>query len=114
VITVGTPSTFALSLKKYVDSVDAQPGAPVTKNVGDIFNYVIRVTNNGPASVSGTTTVVDTLPTGVTQSGTVSASPWNCSVSGQTVTCTVTAAIASGANFPDITIPVKINTSVTA
>jgi Domain of unknown function DUF11 len=59
-----TPAStvFALSLKKYVDNDDAQPGMPVYKNMGDTFNYRIRVTNNGPAPTSGVTTVTDSLP----------------------------------------------------
>jgi Domain of unknown function DUF11 len=66
------------------------------------------VTNNGPDAVTGETVVTDTLPTGVALRGTPSGSPWVCSVSGVTVTCRVTAVIAAGQNFPDITIPVEL------
>jgi hypothetical protein len=45
--------------------------------------------------------------------GTVSANPWNCSVVGQTITCTVSAAIAANTNFPDITVPVKVASGAT-
>ena len=40
------PMNFAVSVKKYVDTVDAQDAATaVVKNVGDTFNYIIRARN---------------------------------------------------------------------
>ena len=103
-----TSSGFALSLKKYVNNADAQPGTPVVMQTNDGFNYIIRVTNNGPIATSGLTAVTDTLPVGVVQSGTVSAGSWACISTGATISCTVSAAIAANANFPDIIIPVRV------
>jgi uncharacterized repeat protein (TIGR01451 family) len=102
--------SFSLSLKKYINSsgVDAQPGSEVNMVPGTVFNYIIRVTNDGPDAVTGETVVKDTLPAGVAIKGIPSGSPWVCNVSGVTVTCSVTAAIAAGQNFPDITIPVEL------
>ncbi len=63
---VPTNNTFDLSLKKYIDTVDvvgdAQTAPGVAKNTNNPLNYIIRVTNNGPASTSNTTTVTDTFP----------------------------------------------------
>ena len=78
---------------------------------GDNGTYTLTVTNNGPASTSGTTTTVtDTLPAGETfVSGT--GTGWNaCTAAGQNVTCTSTAAIASGSSFNPITLTVAIAT----
>jgi len=77
---------------------------------GDNGTYTLTVTNNGPATTSGTTKVTDTLPAGETfVSGT--GTGWTCSAVGQAVTCTTTAAIANGANFNPITLTVAIATS---
>jgi uncharacterized repeat protein (TIGR01451 family) len=61
---------------------------PATVNAGQPLSYTIKVGNNGPDSVSGTITVVNTLPAGVTgASG--SGVNWTCgAVSGGTITCT--------------------------
>ena len=57
--------------------------------------YVLTVTNVGNAVTSGTTKVVDTLPTGVSAVNTTS-NGWVCTMSGQAVTCETTAALAVG------------------
>lgn len=78
---------------------------------GDNASYTLSVTNNGPTSTSGTTTTVtDTLPAGETfVSGT--GTGWNaCTAAGQNVTCTSTAAVASGSSFNPITLTVAIAT----
>lgn len=55
---------FDLAIKKYVDSIsqDAQPGTPVSVSTNQLVNYIIRVSNLGPATATGTTTVRDILP----------------------------------------------------
>src|SRR5205807_4951948 len=63
-------------------------------HVGASFNqgqqgaqYTLTVTNGGSAPSSGTITVTDTLPSGLTfASG--SGTGWSCSANGQLVTCT--------------------------
>jgi uncharacterized repeat protein (TIGR01451 family) len=111
VIRVGVaPTGFDLSLKKYIGtgSVDAQPTSPVSVNTGDRISYLIRVTNSGPQSSSGVTTVQDILPVGVTASGSASGSGWTCSYSGATLTCTSTQVVPSGGTYSDITVPVIV------
>ncbi|HET7396303.1 MAG TPA: hypothetical protein VFK12_07675 [Gammaproteobacteria bacterium] len=72
--------------------------------------YTIAVHNNGPAATSGTTTVTDTLPTGLTYiSGT--GTGWTCGAAGQNVTCTTTSIIANGANANPITLTVAVGSS---
>ena len=81
-----------------------------TFGYGDNGSYTITVTNNGPTTTSGTTTVTDTLPAGETfVSGT--GTGWSCSAVGQAVTCTSTAAVANGASFNPITLTVAVATS---
>lgn len=63
--------------------------------VGSNGFYTLNITNNGPSSTSGTVTVSDTLPTGLTYvNGT--GTGWSCSAIGQAVTCTRAAAMTSG------------------
>lgn len=106
---VVTGSGFDLSLKKYIGTNDAQTlatGVSTTTNAH--LSYIIRVTNSGPASSSGITTVQDILPTGVVLDGTVSGSSWSCSSSGVTILCTSTLVVTSGSVYPDITVPFRV------
>ena len=106
-----TPSVpvpvFDLHLKKYINNDDAQPNAPVAANSGSTFNYIIRVTNDGPANVSGTTTVTDTLPAGIAPNGTISASGWSCTGT-TSISCTRSNTLGSGVSFPEIVVPVIV------
>jgi uncharacterized repeat protein (TIGR01451 family)/fimbrial isopeptide formation D2 family protein len=70
-------------------------------------SYTLLVSNTGTATVSGTTTVKDTLATGltfVTGTGT----GWACGAAGQLVTCTSSTSIAAGASMAPITLTVAI------
>ncbi len=70
--------------------------------------YTLTVNNSGGAIAAGTTTTVkDTLATGLTfVSGT--GTGWTCSAAGQVVTCTTTAAIAASSNMAPITLTVAV------
>ncbi len=64
--------------------------------VGQTGSYSLTVNNIGGAASSGTITVTDTLPTGLTFiSGSTTGTGWSCSASGQTVTCTSSTAVAA-------------------
>ncbi len=76
-----------LRLAKSVDRASA--------NVGDTLTYTLTATNDGPSSATGTA-VVDTLPTGLQIAGTPTASQGACTVTGQTVNCSI-GTLASGA-----------------
>lgn len=75
--------------------------------VGTNGFYTLNVTNNGPNSTSGTITVTDTLPTGLTYVS-ATGTGWSCSAAGQTVTCTRSDTLASGASEPAITLNVSV------
>ena len=77
---------------------------------GNNATWTLTATNNGPATSAGTTSVTDTLPTGVTYVS-ASGSGWSCSATGQTVTCNSTGTIASGANYPSISLTAFIGAS---
>lgn len=71
---------------------------------GQNASYTITATNTGPDTTTGTITVIDTLPTGlsyVSYTGT----GWTCNASGQTVTCTH----ASGSSIPSLTLTVAVS-----
>jgi len=70
------------------------------------FDYTVTVTNNGPASHTGSVTVSDTLPAGTTYSA--AGSDPGCGALGQVVTCTSAATLANAATLPfiiHVTIP---------
>lgn len=72
--------------------------------------YSLRVANSGTAAATGTMTVSDDLPAGlsfVSANGT----GWGCTASGQAVTCTSTSPIAIGGSS---TISLSVNVAVDA
>jgi uncharacterized repeat protein (TIGR01451 family) len=73
--------------------------------------YTLTVSNVGAGATSGTVTVVDTLPAGLTASA-IGGTGWTCTLS--TLTCTQSAALASGASYGAITLTVNVSTSAPA
>ncbi len=77
--------------------------------------YTITATNSGSVPTTGTVTVTDTLPSGLTATAMAGAG-WDCSynpfpVAGNgtaTVSCTRTDALAPGASYPSITLTVDV------
>ncbi len=74
---------------------------------GATHTYTVTAINDGPATTSGTTTMTDTLPAGLTPTG-ATGTGWNCNVAAPTVTCTSTDAIPAGGTFPPITLTVSV------
>jgi uncharacterized repeat protein (TIGR01451 family) len=71
--------------------------------------YSITATNSGFAPTSGTVTVTDTLPAGLTATA-ISGTGWSCVLG--TLTCTRSDALAAGSSYPVITL--TVNVSLTA
>jgi uncharacterized repeat protein (TIGR01451 family) len=67
--------------------------------------YTITATNSGFAATSGTVTVTDTLPAGLTATA-ISGTGWTCVLA--TLTCTRSNALAAGASYPAITVTVNV------
>ncbi|MBZ5642600.1 MAG: choice-of-anchor D domain-containing protein [Acidobacteriia bacterium] len=63
--------------------------------VGQTGTYTITVSNSGGAPTTGTTTVTDTLPTGMTFNSNTNSGLWTCVTVTQTITCTSSTAIAA-------------------
>jgi uncharacterized repeat protein (TIGR01451 family) len=75
-------------------------------------SYTVIVTNIGTAPSTGTVTVVDTLPAGLTTVA-ASGSGWTTDV-GPPVTCTRSDPIGAGAAYPPITITVSVDAGAPA
>ncbi|MGA7953552.1 MAG: choice-of-anchor L domain-containing protein, partial [Gloeobacterales cyanobacterium] len=73
--------------------------------------YTLTATNSGTAATSGTVTVVDTLPTGLTATA-ISGSGWTCTLA--TLTCTRNNGLAAGASYPTITLTVNVASNAAA
>jgi len=100
VLSVATTPVSDLSISKVHNG---------TFGYGDNGSYTLTVTNNGPATTAGTTTITDTLPAGETYvSGT--GTGWSCAAAGQNVTCTSTATVTAGNTFSPLTLTVAVAT----
>ncbi len=68
--------------------------------------YTITVTNIGNTTTSGTVTVADFLPVGLTATG-FSGTGWSCTL--DPLECTRSDALAATASFPDLTLTVDVD-----
>ena len=73
--------------------------------LGQTGAYTITALNGGGGPTSGTVTVVDTLPSGLTAAA-MSGTGWSCNAN--TVTCTRGDALAAGGSYPPITLTVNV------
>ncbi len=81
---------------------------------GSSATYTLSFSNVSPlGATSGLVTVNDTLPSGITPTS-ATGTGWTCSVSGQTVSCTRTDALAAGASYPSITLNALVSQSAPA
>ena len=69
--------------------------------------YTLTATNSGGDATTGTVTVSDTLPTGLTPT-TATGTGWTCGISGQVVTCTRSDVLAANTSYPPITLTVNV------
>jgi hypothetical protein len=100
------------------NTVQIFPGAALpalqvtsTHNGNFLFNqvgatYSLQVRNASASSVSGTFTVTDTLPAGLSATA-MSGQGWTCTLG--TLTCTQTTTLAAGATLPAINLTVNVN-----
>ena len=91
------------------------PDLTIAKSHGGSFTqgqvgatYAITVTNAGTAPTSGTVTVTDTVPSGLTPTG-ASGTGWTCGIALQVVTCTRADALAAAASYPAIALVVDVD-----
>jgi hypothetical protein len=76
---------------------------------GDVADsYTIVVTNVGAGASSGTVTVTDAPPAGLTITA-MSGSGWSTTTNGSTFSCSRSEALAGGAAYPPITVTVNVS-----
>jgi uncharacterized repeat protein (TIGR01451 family) len=78
---------FNLVLAKVANG-DPQPGGNL--------DYVVTVTNEGPAAAFGPITVTDQVPAALTITGVAATAGWTCTTTGQTVECVLDGDLAAG------------------
>ncbi len=82
--------------------------APASFIRGSTATYTVPVENLSPyGSSSGSVTVNDTLPLGVTPTS-ASGTGWSCSVASQTVSCVNSSVLAANSFYPSITINANV------
>lgn len=81
---------------------------------GSAASYTITVSNVSPyGATTGLVTMNDTLPLGISPTS-ATGTGWTCSISGQTVSCTRSDALAAGASYPAITLNALVAQSAPA
>jgi uncharacterized repeat protein (TIGR01451 family) len=95
------------------DNVVTAADLSITKVAATTFavdtnaSYTLTVRNNGPQSASGTITVTDTLPNGLSYVS-ATGTGWTCANSSGVVTCTMAGPLANATNAPAITLTVLV------
>ncbi|MEY2453660.1 MAG: large repetitive protein, partial [Acidimicrobiaceae bacterium] len=75
--------------------------------IGTPATYTITVANNGPSAATGTITVHDPVPAGLTPTD-ATGTGWTCGIVAQDITCANDTDLASGASLPPITVTVDV------
>ena len=88
----------------------ATSGFQYDQNSAKTATYSLSVKNNGPQSASGTITVSDTLPAGLTYVSGIGTG-WSCSAAGSVVTCTNAGPVANGVTMSAIILTVTVGSS---
>jgi len=73
--------------------------------------FTITPANIGTQATSGTVTIIDTLPDGLTPTA-AAGTGWSCSIGGQIVTCTTSSVIPGGASGENIIINVAVGSGL--
>lgn len=101
-------------------TVTAIPDLTIVKVANGTFQlgqvgatYTLTVSNVGGGATSGTVTVLDPLPTGLTPTS-ATGTGWTCNVAVPTVSCTRSDPLAAGASYPAITITVNVASTAPA
>ena len=117
IYTVTVPSTPAVTNINFGNQLEGQikpPDLAIRKQgdssytAGGSGTFTLTVTNIGGGPTTGTITVVDTLPTGLTPTA-AAGSGWSCSIAGQTVTCTHPGPLGPSGTLPPIIIDFTVS-----
>jgi uncharacterized repeat protein (TIGR01451 family) len=74
--------------------------------------YSITVTNSGGAATSGTVTLTDTLPSGLTATAISGGTDWSCALS--TLICTRSEVLPAGGSYQAVTVTVTVAAGASA
>ncbi|MFO1064612.1 MAG: hypothetical protein U0892_12180 [Pirellulales bacterium] len=107
VYTANDSSTDTLSVTQVADLVIAKSHSGNFRQLDAADSYSITVSNHGAGATTGTVTIVDTLPTGLTVVSS-SGDGWSVNVSGNTVTATRSDSLAAGSSYPNLSITVQV------
>jgi len=92
-----------------VDLAIAKTHSPASLGEGSSTGfYTLTPSNIGTLDTSGTITIVDTLPMGITSVSMPHSSDWSCNGSGQVITCTSNSIIAAGTTGTAIVLRVAV------
>ncbi|HLJ17143.1 MAG TPA: hypothetical protein VKV15_21800 [Bryobacteraceae bacterium] len=116
----GDPADFAIDkLSMNVTTVTLTPNLTVSATHAGSFTQgqtgailTITVGNNGQASTSGTVTVADTVPVGLTATA-ISGTGWTCGAPA-TGSCSRTDPLAAAGSYPAITVTVNVAANAAA
>jgi uncharacterized repeat protein (TIGR01451 family) len=107
--TANDTATDPTTIQPSPDLTIAKSHSPDPFIVGQTGTYTITVSNVGHASTSGTVTVTDFLPNGLTATA-ISATGWSCSSTPTNfVNCSRQDSLAVGSSYPVITVTVSVN-----
>ena len=106
--TASDPATITAPVSG-TDLAIAKTGSPSLAAPGQTVTYTLTVQNVGNSASSGTVTVTETPPTGLTITA-ISGTGWTCTV--QTRTCTRSDALAPATSYPVITVTTIVGASV--
>ncbi|MBD2038900.1 DUF11 domain-containing protein [Leptolyngbya sp. FACHB-321] len=95
-------------------TINPAPDLTITKTHPGNFSqgqtgatYTITATNAGSIATTGTVTVTDTIPTGLTPTA-ATGTGWSCSIAGQTITCTRNDGLAANTSYLPIAVTVNV------
>ncbi len=74
-------------------------------------SYSLTASNSGPVATTGTVTVTDNLPAGLTATA-IGGSSWACDL--PMLTCTRSDSLAPAASYPPVTVTVSVNSNAAA
>ena len=108
--TDNSPATATIVVGTPVLSVSSTHNGNFTQGQTSA-TYTLTVSDTGSGPTTGTVTVVDTLPTGLTATA-ISGTGWTCTLA--TLTCTRTDVLAAGSSYPPITVTVNVASNAAA
>jgi uncharacterized repeat protein (TIGR01451 family) len=113
-LTVNAPSTVTATFVALPDVAIVKSHGGVNFAQGQLSaTYSLAVGNNGPGATSGTVTVTDTLPTGLTLVS-MSGTGWTCGAPNAANVCTRSDSLGSGGTYQTITVTVNVAANAAA